>query len=476
MELSYEMSLRQEQRLVMTPELRQAITILQLPSLDLADYVESQILENPVLEEQEPGSEGAGGSGQAEEAAECAGTDSKADEVEWERYFADGTDAGYTREQRDPDADSEDTTAALARWEPSLAERLEVELHLASECARTHRIGDYLLGCIDEAGFLRGDIGDIADALGVGSDEVESVLHIIQSLDPVGIGSRSVEECLDLQIQALNAPYDVRSLAHRIVCGHLEDMAAGRIGRISSELHVSAREVQAAMDLIRSLNPRPGSCFRSGAGAIRYIIPDVTVELVDGEYIVMPNDSILPRLNVSACYRRLLSSSSVDQTAKDFVKGKLNSALWLIRSIEQRRATILRVTRSIIAHQRDFLDRGILWLKPLTLREVATDVGLHESTVSRATAGKYAETPRGTFELRFFFGSGVSTSVGGAASATSVKKYIREMIASEDSGAPLSDQRIAGILGQQGIEISRRTVAKYREEMTIPSSGKRRRY
>jgi RNA polymerase sigma-54 factor len=460
------MSLKQVQKLVMTPELRQAITILQLPTVELLKYVENELLVNPVLEETEAGETG----------DMASGSDSRAPqggEVDWERYFGDGTDLGYVREPRDPDP--EDGPGDTVRWEPTLADQLRLQLHIASGCSEVRRIGEYLLGCMDENGFISGDGADIAEALGVSQEAVESVRRLIQGFEPVGVGSRDLTECLEVQIDASDASETTRKLARRIVLQHLEDVARGRVSYIAQALGATPQDVQEAIDLIRSLNPRPGANYQSGPD-VRYIVPDVFIERVDGDYIVLLNDTAVPRLVVSRFYRSMLSDRGADESAKEFIREKLNSALWLIRSIEQRRSTIQRVTESIVRFQRDFLDYGIKRLHPLTLRQVAQDIGVHESTVSRATVGKYAQTPRGTFELRFFFGSGVSTSEGDAASAASIKKLISEMITREDQKAPLSDREIAEALGRQGICISRRTVAKYREEMAVPSSAKRKRY
>lgn len=477
MEMSYGMVQQQVQRLVMTPQLRQAIQLLQLPTVDLAQYVQNELLQNPVLEEgdssrdssrdQDDGQE----QGQEQDQAPSAGDD----QIDWERYFAGdgGADSGWASGWADRDADDDPVRRII--WEPSLAERLHVELAIASTCPKTLRIGEYLLGCIDDSGFFRGDVRDVADALGAEEPEVEQVLKMIQRFDPVGVGSRSVQECLELQISARSAPDNLRALAIRIVREFLDDLAEGRIARIASQLSTDVGEVQEAADLIRALTPRPGQGY-AGGGEVRYIVPDVIIEKVGDGYVVVPCDSASPRLVINNAYRSMLSDAHTDPAAKDFIRERLNSATWLIRALGQRRNTITRVATSIVSHQRDFFDRGILYLRPLTLREVAVDIEMHESTVSRATAGKYAQTPRGIFELRFFFGSGVSTSDGDAASAVSIKKYMKEVIASEDPRSPLSDQQIADSLTREGINISRRTVAKYRGELGMPASMRRRRY
>ena len=467
MEMSYGMVQQQVQKLVMTPQLRQAIQLLQLPTIDLAQYVQNELLTNPVLEEADLPAEGTGDESQASRADD--------DQIDWARYFAGdgGADSGWSPDLSDKDTD--DDPVRLIRWEPSLAERLHVELRLASTCPKALWIGEYLLGCIDDSGFFRGDVRDVAAALGAEESEVEEVLRIIQCFDPVGVGSRSVQECLELQISAKSAPDDLRALAMRIVREHLDDLAEGRISRIASELGADVTQVQEAADMIRALAPRPGQGY-GGGGQARYIVPDVIIDKVGDDYFVAPCDSASPRLVINNAYRAMLCDARTDPAARDFIRERLNSAAWLIRALGQRRDTITKVATSIVAHQRDFFDRGILHLRPLTLREVAVDIEMHESTVSRATAGKYAQTPRGTFELRFFFGSGVSTSDGDTASAASIKKYIKEMTASEDAKSPLSDRQLADALTGEGICISRRTVAKYRGELGIPTSARRRRY
>jgi RNA polymerase sigma-54 factor len=474
-ELSYALVQQQVQKLVMTPELRQAIHLLQLSTADLAEYVWNELLQNPLLEEEA----NAGTARERQEETDSGSESSEADpgseddEIDWERFFDDGTDIGWVHRPADPDTDFD--PVRLVRWEPSLEERYHMELRLACEDPRILRIGQYLLGCIDGDGFFRGSVRNVAEVLGVEDEDVGRALSLIQGFEPVGVGSRSIEECLDLQICASSADERLKCLAHKIVESHLEDIAAGRMVKIATQLGVDVQVVQEAVDFIRTLNPRPGAGF-IGDNEIRYIVPDVFIEHVEGEYLVVPNDSALPRLMVSNRYKSMLRDAGVEDAAKDFIKGKLNSALGLIRAVEQRRSTIVRVSESIVRHQRGFLDRGILHMRPLTLREVADDIGMHESTVSRATAGKYAQTPRGLFELRFFFNSEVGASGGRTASSASVKKRIREMIASENLTAPLTDQQISDALCGEGIRISRRTVAKYRDEMMIPPSTKRRRY
>ncbi|MFS8640482.1 MAG: RNA polymerase factor sigma-54, partial [Symbiobacteriaceae bacterium] len=266
---------------------------------------------------------------------------------------------------------------------------------------------------------------------------------------------------------------DPDPLVPEIIRHHLEDLAAGRIPRIAERLGVDCAAVQAAADAIRALDPKPGRRFGGGEQP-RYVVPDVFVERVGSEYVVIVNEAPLPRLIVSPHYRRLLETA--DGQTRRYVEERIQSALWLIKSIEQRRLTLLRVTEAIVRFQRDFFDRGPRYLRPLTLRDVAQAVGVHESTVSRATSGKWAQTPRGMFELKYFFSSGVQMGCGEGVAAEAVKRMIADLIRQEDPSRPLSDQALAEALAAQGIRIARRTVAKYREEMGVPNSGQRRRY
>lgn len=482
MRLGYEIALRQEQRLVMTPELRQAITVLQLPTMDLLAYIEAQMQENPVLEYAEGPEEMSGGlgDGYGDAPADAAETEAQAGQslldesldIDWRQYFADRSDLGIPRVSGG-ETEREGAQSGL-RWEPTLYDHLLVQLELALPEGPMRSIGKYLIGCIDDDGYLRVSTDDIAAALGQDPEVVRTVASVIKTFDPPGVGARDLAECLLIQLQSSEAG-EASRLARRIVSDHLDDLAAGRITRIASELGVTAAQVQEAADLIRKCDPKPARGFAS-TGDVRYIIPDVFIQKVDSDYVVTVNDAAVPRLMINNFYKSIISSPSIDEGAADFIKGRLNAAVWLIRSIEQRRMTILKVAESILKFQRDFFDYGIKHLRPLTMREVADDIGIHESTVSRASTGKYAQTPRGTLELRAFFTSGVSTADGDAASSASIKRMIREIVDSEDPRCPLSDQAIAEKLRAGGIIISRRTVAKYREESLIPASSKRRRY
>lgn len=444
--------MQQTQRLVMTPELRQAITVLQKPVAELSELIAGELLENPCLEVEprEPSEDGA------------------PSEV---GRLLDFLNRGESHGAGAPPEREEDTSfEPFTPRMPTLAEHLHSQLGLLRLDRAQERIARFLIGCIDDHGYLAVSLGEAAAQLGATEEQVEAALKVIQSLDPPGVGARSLQECLLIQWATLDDP---NPLVPELIRHHLQDLAAGRIPRIAERLGVDCAAVQAAADAIRNLDPKPGRRFGGGDEA-RYVVPDVFIERVGQEYVVMVNEAPLPRLSVSTHYRRLLDAA--DGHTRRYVEERIQSALWLIRSIEQRRLTLLRVTEAIVRFQREFFDRGPRHLRPLTLREVAQAVGVHESTVSRATSGKWAQTPQGMFELKYFFSSGVETGHGEGVAAEAVKRMIADLIRQEDPARPLSDQALAEALAAQGLRIARRTVAKYREEMGLPNSGQRRRY
>lgn len=486
MRMGYEMSLRQVQKLVITPELRQAITVLQLPWLELQEYIETEMLENPVLElkdspdgdgaashEPLPGERGAGANGGA--GVELPGADdAKSPDIDWQSYFDDASDIGYVgpRESREqPDASYESFVGA----QESFQDHLMFQLHLAPLSQEQMRIGSIIIGGIDDNGYLRMTIPEVAAMAGVPEDQVEVVLKVIQGFEPSGVGARSLKECLLIQLDTLNLDAGDLDLTREVIQHHLDEVAEGKLAKIAERVGRSVAEVQKACDIVKTLDPKPGREF-AGGGRAGYIEPDVVIERIGDDYVVVVNDVSAPRLNISPVYREMLKKPGMEAGAVEFVKSRLNSAMWLIRSIEQRRQTLYKVTECIVRFQRDFFDKGIKYLKPLTLKEVADEIGVHESTVSRATAGKYVQTPRGVYEMRFFFTSGIPTECGDPASSESVKRIIRDVIEAEDPRKPLSDQAIVQVLRRQGILISRRTVAKYRDECMIPASKLRRRF
>ncbi len=504
---------QQTQKLIMTPELRQAITVLQLSATELGEFIAEQVQSNPVLEVREEavaqpreGVEPAeateppdsaerplpGRTNDRRQESEAppepdgtpAGGETRFD-LDWQEYFHDRSDLGFVpAPERDPNRESRSLDNYVAEA-PTLQDHLRLQLNLSPLGPKDRRIGEYLIGMLDQNGYLQTDLADAAKALKVSEEDVARVHKVFTAFDPPGVGARSLAECLRIQLDGMPVAKDqepLKALAAGIIDHHLEDLGAGRLNRIASALGVPAKEAQRAADLIRTLDPKPGRRF-SDPHDTRYIVPDVVIERVEDEYIVIVNDSAVPRLGINNYYRQLLQGAKEAAQAdgerlkaREYVESKLNSALWLIRSIEQRRRTLYRVTETIVRLQREFLDSGLRYLRPMSLKQVAEIIGMHESTVSRATSNKYVQTPQGTFELKFFFTSGVA-EVGAAAGISSegVKKYIQDLIDGEDPKHPLSDEAIARLLGGRGIVISRRTVAKYRDEMGVQSSSRRRR-
>jgi RNA polymerase sigma-54 factor len=464
--LSYGLSLEQTQKLIMTPELRQAIAILQLSALELSTYVDQQLLENPLLETMEESPEH-GVENSSDEGKEEKNTlDSENNwDMDWEEYFQNQEER-ISREY-DPDAAQTRKLEPFISAAPTLQEHLLEQLHV-QKFSCSLQLAEYIVGNLDDNGYLTVTLEEIAKEQNVPLEKVEKALSIVQSLDPLGVGARNLEECLKLQLPLLpDCPPELAAFLE-----YLEDLAAGRLQRIATHLKISLARVQELADIVRTLDPKPGRRF-SGAGGIRYIVPDVIIEEIEGEFIILVNDITVPRLGINQTYRKALSQNNESETRK-FVEQKLNAAAWLIRSIEQRRMTLYKVANAIVQRQEDFLRRGIRYLKPLTLKDIAEDVGVHESTVSRATANKYVQTPRGIFEFKFFFASSLGNDQG--ITTEGIKQALKDLIAGENPKSPYSDQKLSELLKEKGMEISRRTVAKYRDELGIPSTALRKRY
>lgn len=448
-------------------ELQQAIALLQLSAMELQDYIQEEMMNNPVLEiqEKEESDFDAGNTG-ADELPESPRENGSFD---WEEYFSDFGPfaAGEKKEWR------KESTASpldyLACKEKSLPEHLHFQLTLSPISGKKTLIGEYLIGNLDANGYLQGETSDHAHFLGVAEAEVLETLALIQTFEPLGVGARTLKECLLLQLRERQ---DVHPFARELIEGYLPELGQGKHREIARKLGISRKDLQEALDFVRTLNPRPGAYF-GGAERINYIVPDVIVEKVEGEYVIMINDNI-PHLYINPFYQNLLRSGC-EENADTFIKKRLDSALWLLRSIEQRRLTLYKVTEQIIKTQKPFLEKGIYYLKPLTLKDIADQIGMHESTVSRATTGKYVQTPRGLYALKFFFSSGIEGLQGEVFSALSVKAQIRQLVDAENSHEPYSDRQLKELLEKQGMQLSRRTITKYRQEMGIPASAQRRR-
>jgi RNA polymerase sigma-54 factor len=461
MRLIQDISLQQQQKLLMTPELRQAIAILQMSTLELNEYIQRELEENPFLEEKDL----------VDNEDYQEKTEADKDKMEeWLDYYNDRDNASYANKE----VGEEKSFENFLHRRPSLYEHLEFQLHLASQEQDDIIVGKYLIGSIDNNGYLCVDLQEVALRLNVELRKVQDVLKIIQSFHPHGVGAYNLAECLVLQLKHYGKLTD---LAQGIIEDHLNDLAKGKLNQIARIFSVSVQEVQEICDLIRTLDPKPGLQY-SNINEIKYIMPDVFVEKVEGEYIVIVNDSHFPRLMVNHLYESILQQpDAFPKDVRKYLEDKMGSAIWLIRSIEQRRMTLYKVARCIVDIQKGFLDRGIEYLKPLNLRQVADIIAVHESTVSRATNNKYIQIPQGLFELKYFFSTGVESFHGNErVSSRSIKHKVEEIIAGEDNSRPFSDEAIAQILKKKGIRISRRTVTKYRQEMNIPATTSRKRY
>ncbi|MFA5634879.1 MAG: RNA polymerase factor sigma-54 [Anaerovoracaceae bacterium] len=481
MKLGYELTIEQSQKLVMTPELIQAIQLLQFNTQELDSYVQEQILANPVLERTEKAE---GDNPETGDNPEIGDESRKKDEesqatkedqeFDWEEYFREKgyDDISYKQGGVNYNDQNDYTYEQYVSSETSLTDHLMMQLDFVEMKPACKMIARYLVEALDENGYLRSSIQEVSQVFRAREEKVQEALSVIQGFEPLGVGARDLKECLLIQLGALGKD---KPEARQIVENHLEDIGANRLSNIAKALGISIKEVQDISDDIKCLEPKPGRQFAS-AGDNRYIIPDVTVEKVGDEYVVLVNDSTAPRLNISPYYQKMLLDADRESSTSKFLSGRLNSALWLIRSIEQRRQTIHNVVTAVVGYQRDFLEYGPKHLKTLTLKQIADEVGVHESTVSRSINGKYMQTPRGLFEIRYFFTSGVTGNDGSSIASESIKTIIKEMVDNEDPKAPLSDQAIAESMVECGIEISRRTIAKYRDEMNLPSSTKRKRF
>lgn len=477
MKLGYELTIEQTQKLVMTPELIQAIQILQFNTQELDGYVQEQLLTNPVLEkvEKTDSEESTTGEAQPEESGDSNDGYSGQEDLEfdWAGHFKERQydDISYQQTTFYPDYSDSNFDRTLTS-DTTLTDHLLMQLQLVCTKPTCKKVARYLIEALDENGYLTSTIEEVAGVFSIKPSQVEEVLHIIQGFEPYGVGARDLKECLLIQMIQLG---EDRPETRQIIQNHLEDLAANRLSTIAKAVGLAVKDVQEIADIIKRLEPKPGRQFGS-ANDNRYIVPDVTVEKVDGEYIVTVNDSTAPRLSISNYYQKMLLEAEKDSSLSKFLSGRFNSALWLIKSIEQRRQTIEHVVQAVVKYQLDFFEYGPKHQKTLTLKQIADEVGIHESTVSRSINGKYMQTPRGLFEIKYFFTSGVSSMDGEGISSESIKTFIREIVDREDPKAPLSDQAIVLILEKRGIEISRRTIAKYRDEMNLPSSSKRKRY
>jgi RNA polymerase sigma-54 factor len=465
--LETKLLLKTTQKLVMTATLQQAIKLLPLSRLELIQKVHQEILENPFLEEVNTSETSDIELANAELPQE-ASQDQEEFEVDWEAYlqdFSSSPDYMPTISKEVPSLE------ATLKSETSLAEHLLWQLSLTVHDTFEKQIGTYLIGNIDDDGYLQCQTEEVAKEFGGEEEQICAVLELIQSFDPPGVGARDLQESLLIQLHHLEMD---DSLARKIVQYYLSQLDERYFQKIAKSFGVTIKEVIAAVELIRSLDPKPGSRFSSPR--VEYIVPDVVVVKVDDDYQVLLNEDGMPSLRINALYQSVLrQNDGMQSDTREYLEEKFRSAIWLMKSVEQRRQTLLRVTKSLCKFQREFLDKGLAYLKPLVLKDVADDIGMHESTVSRVTTNKYVYTPQGIFELKFFFHSGLESFDGDAMSSVSVKDIIRKAVASEDARKPLTDQQLMVILEAKSVKIARRTIAKYRQELHIAPASRRKR-
>jgi RNA polymerase sigma-54 factor len=468
------------QQLVITPQLQQAIRLLQLTRLELVDLISQEMKENPLLEEvEEEKEEGEEGRvteqvegeplPEAQYTHEVKGEGEGVAEFDWESYLDNYNLTPYQR-QSERDGEERPSFENFLVKRTTLSDHLHWQLQLNHFTEEEHDAGTWIIGNLDEEGYLKISLEDIGAETHLPLEVVERVLRKIQQFDPVGVASRDLRECLLVQLEQLPARDPI---AEKIISEHLPLLKNRNYPVIAKRLGVSLDRVNHAAFLITNLDPKPGRAF--GGDVVQEIIPDVYIYKVEGEYVIYLNEEEIPMLRVNPLYRKILTESRPGMEGdKKYIQEKLRSALWLIRSVHQRQRTIYKVAKSIVKFQREFLDKGIQFLKPLVLRDVAEDIQMHESTISRVTHNKYAHTPQGIYELKYFFNTGITSSQGEILASESVKNLVREIISSEDLRKPYSDEKLVQLLKEKNIHIARRTISKYRESMKILSSNERR--
>ncbi len=463
------------QKLILTPSLQQAIKLLPMSTLELADLLNQEMVENPLLEEVPTEELQPAEQQQQQEKPADQATPEKGDtwdDADYEYFFGDYLDDGYRSRQPSevkelPPIENTLSTAA------SLSDHLLWQLSLQTDDELLREIGGAIVGNLDDDGYLVASVEEIAAMGEWPVADVERALQHVQTFDPIGVAARDLQECLWLQIRHLGLE---GTPTEKIVTEHLRLLQNHQVPEIARKLGMSIEDLKEHVEIIRNLDPKPGSRYNPSQS--QYVIPDVYVVKVEDQYVAALNEEGLPQLRISPVYRRLLDKAGAGQEQNDetraYVKDKFRSALWLIKSVDQRQKTIHKVATSIINFQREFLDQGIEYLRPLVLRDVANDIGMHESTVSRVVNNKYMHTPQGVFELKYFFHSGISSSYGESVSSVTIKQRIRKIIENEDPRKPLSDSKIVSILQKEGLMLARRTIAKYREELKIPTSNQRK--
>ena len=474
MGMKINLSLKMTQKLVMTPMLQQAIKLLPMARLELAQLIRQEIIENPVLEEllEEENENEQENSQKEKEPNEDFNSDneqspnSQDQEIDWDSYFQGNIDQGMSVESYTERPSIESTY----KKEATLADHLMWQLDLSVDSDSDKLIGSCIIGNIQNDGYLCADLQEIAEICNTEEKNVLRVLKIVQSFEPAGVAARTLKECLMIQARTLS---EKKPYVEVLIENYLERLEDRFLPKVASELKVDVEEVLDALKIIRDLCPKPGLLFSSER--VDYVVPDLVVVKTEKGYDVVLNDDGVPNLRISPYYHNLLKTTKEGQT-KEYLEDKYRSALWLIKSIDQRRQTIYKVGKSIVKLQKSFLDDGLSYLEPMVLKDVAKDIEMHESTVSRITTNKYIDTPQGVFELKFFFHSGIKSYMGNTMSSIRVKNMIKEIINEEDGSYPLTDDQMVEALMRKNAKIARRTITKYRKELNIPPASKRKKW
>jgi len=446
MNLDLDLNLKLQQKLALTPELIQTIKILQLNATDLKSYVEEELLSNPLLEVNE--------------------------EMEKERVY-DALSHRFSNNTYVDDGDDYDYEDFVkAQW--SLSDFLHMQLAMVPKLSKKTRfIAEYIIDTLDDNGYRTERATEIAEKLEFTHDEVMEAVRVVQELEPAGVSAKNLEECLRLQLIRIGE-YD--EIFQNIIEKHLEDLGANRIALIAKDNGIEIDECQEYCDIVRGLSPKPGKRYGKGEEN-RYITPDCYLDNVDGEYFITINQGDIPSLQISSYYSRLKNEADGDKETLNYLKERVDSAMWLMKGIDQRRQTIQNVAEAIVSYQKDFFEKGKRFLRPMTLSDIASQLGIHESTVSRTVNGKYIQTPRGLFELKYFFAGGTMSLTGEEMSSSLIKDHIEAIVKEEDPKHPYSDEKIKALLEEKhGVSLARRTIAKYRDQLGIPGTSKRKRF
>jgi RNA polymerase sigma-54 factor len=452
---------------VLAPQLQQSLHILQAPALELRNIVQQELQTNPVLEEEIGTLESEERAKDDREFEEEFERLAKLDE-EWRDYMSQNV--SYSSRNPEDEERRQFFFDSIASQE-TLQHHLWEQLNTADVSGSQRETAELIIGNIDDFGFLQGSLEEISQNTGHPLGELEEMLSLIQTFHPVGVGARNLRECLLIQLRRLGKE---NSLEYQIVDEHLEDLGRKRLPDLARRLGVSVEQVQKAANFISTLDPKPGQIFTPDPN--NYVLPDVSVDKVGDEYTVSLNADQIPHLRISKTYKDLMTQGANGTDVRDYIREKIRSGKFLIKSIHQRQQTILNIANEIVKRQSEFLENGTAYLKPMTMVQIAEAVGVHETTVSRAISGKYMATPQGVFEMKYFFTPGYQTAAGAALSNTSVKEAISDMVRNEDARNPLSDKEIVDVLSDRGIPIARRTVAKYRAELNILPSNLRKQY